>query len=78
MAARKRAKSARLKLPPVALAWPFAYSPSADGTKGLVRFAAHAPGPFDCMLEAKEKERALLRLRAALGRRSIRETDLNP
>jgi UV DNA damage repair endonuclease len=30
--------------------------------------------PFDCMLEAKEKDRALLRLRKALRRRGVIET----
>lgn len=42
----------------------------------LLAFAAIAPGPFDCMLEAKEKDRALLRLRRALARRGIVESDL--
>jgi UV DNA damage endonuclease len=32
--------------------------------------------PFDCMLEAKEKDRALLRLRTALAKRDIVEADL--
>lgn len=33
------------------------------------------PCPFDCMLEAKQKDRALLRLRAQLERRGIVESD---
>ncbi len=37
-------------------------------------FAALPPQPFDCMLEAKQKDRALLKLRAALRRRGIEET----
>lgn len=36
------------------------------------------PRPFDCMLEAKQKDRALLRLRAALAKRGIVESDLEP
>ena len=35
--------------------------------------AAVPPCPFDCMLEAKNKDRALLRLRAELQRRGIVE-----
>jgi UV DNA damage endonuclease len=34
------------------------------------------PQPFDCMLEAKQKDRALLRLRASLRARGIVERDL--
>ena len=34
-----------------------------------------APGPFDCMLEAKGKDRALLKLRDDLCRHGVRERD---
>jgi hypothetical protein len=42
----------------------------------LAFFEVLPPLPFDCMLEAKQKDRALLRLRAALRRRGVVETDL--
>jgi hypothetical protein len=32
--------------------------------------------PFDCMLEAKEKDRALLKLRADLRRHRVVEADI--
>jgi UV DNA damage endonuclease len=42
----------------------------------LAFFEVVPPRPFDCMLEAKQKDRALLRLRAALRRRGVMETDV--
>lgn len=43
----------------------------------FLAFLEVAPArPFDCMLEAKQKDRALLRLREALRRRGIVESDL--
>ncbi len=43
----------------------------------LMDFLRIAPAtPFDCMLEAKQKDRALLRLREELGMRGIVEADL--
>jgi UV DNA damage endonuclease len=44
----------------------------------LAFFDVLPPQPFDCMLEAKQKDRAVLRLRAALRRRGIVETDGTP
>lgn len=41
-------------------------------------FMQLAPAPFDCMLEAKQKDRALLRLRRQLQARGIAETDILP
>jgi UV DNA damage endonuclease len=41
-------------------------------------FAVLPAQPFDCMLEAKQKDRAVLRLRTALRRHGIVETDLMP
>ena len=44
--------------------------------RDVLSFLKVAPRvPFDCMLEAKEKERALLRLRDELTARGIVETD---
>jgi UV DNA damage endonuclease len=62
-------------------------SQAADGPPGahaeyikpadaVAFFKALPPQPFDCMLEAKQKDRALLKLRAALRRRAIVETDV--
>ncbi len=42
----------------------------------LAMFAVCPDAPFDCMLEAKEKDRALLKLRADLRRNGVIETDL--
>jgi UV DNA damage endonuclease len=42
-------------------------------------FLAISPAaPFDCMLEAKQKDRALLQLRADLTRRNVIEADIAP
>ena len=42
----------------------------------MLAFMAVAPGPFDCMLEAKQKDRAVLRLRRQLQRHGVAETDI--
>jgi UV DNA damage repair endonuclease len=42
----------------------------------LAFFAVTPPQPFDCMLEAKEKDRALLKLRAELRTRGVAEAAL--
>ena len=46
--------------------------------RDMLAFLAVAPGPFDCMLEAKQKDRAVLRLRKELARRGIVESDASP
>ncbi len=53
-----------------------AHADFIDPADARAFFAATPPHPFDCMLEAKEKDRALLKLRAALRRRGILESDL--
>lgn len=53
-----------------------AHAPCID-VRDAVRLLEIAPAvPFDCMLEAKEKDRALLKLRDELCARGIVETDL--
>lgn len=42
----------------------------------MLAFMKLAPGAFDCMLEAKQKDRALLRLRRQLARLRIVEADV--
>jgi UV DNA damage endonuclease len=42
----------------------------------LAFFDVLPPPPFDCMLEAKGKDRALLKLRVALRKRGVLETDV--
>ena len=42
----------------------------------MLSFLSVAPAPFDCMLEAKQKDRALLRLRRQLEKRGIIERDV--
>jgi UV DNA damage endonuclease len=42
----------------------------------LAFFAVTPPAPFDCMLEAKEKDRAVLKLRAELRTRGVTEATL--
>ena len=60
---------------------------AADGPAGahadfvdvadLVAFVEHTPSrPFDCMLEAKQKDRALLQLRRQMAVRGLREAAL--
>jgi UV DNA damage endonuclease len=64
-------------------------SQAADGPAGahadfvavadaLAFFECLPRHPFDCMLEAKRKDRAVLKLRTALRRRGIVETALRP
>jgi UV DNA damage endonuclease len=48
---------------------PGAHAPFVDVTDALAFFAVLPPRPFDCMLEAKEKDRAVLKLRADLAAR---------
>jgi UV DNA damage endonuclease len=54
---------------------PGAHADFVSVTDALAFFKVIPPEPFDCMLEAKQKDRAVLRLRAALRRRGIVETD---
>ena len=42
----------------------------------FVMFAVCPEAPFDCMLEAKEKDVALLKLRDDLRRKGVIESDL--
>ena len=45
--------------------------------RDLAAFVAHMPArPFDCMLEAKQKDRALLQLRREMAAHGVRETAL--
>jgi UV DNA damage endonuclease len=53
-----------------------AHADFIDVKDALAFFDALPPQPFDCMLEAKQKDRALLELRRALRKRGIVETDL--
>lgn len=55
---------------------PGAHADYIDPKDFLAFMDAAPPRPFDCMLEAKQKDRALLRLRAALRRRGIIEAHL--
>ena len=57
---------------------PGAHADFIDPSDALAFFEAAPQRPFDCMLEAKEKDRALLKLRAALRRRGVVEADLAP
>jgi len=57
-------------------ALPGAHAPFIDPADALACFAALPDRPFDCMLEAKEKDRALLRLRDDLRRRGVVEADV--
>jgi UV DNA damage endonuclease len=54
---------------------PGAHAADIKASDALAFFSALPPGPFDCMLEAKNKDRALLKLRTALRRRGIVESD---
>jgi UV DNA damage endonuclease len=53
-----------------------AHADFIDVADALAFFAVVPRQPFDCMLEAKQKDRALLKLRTALRRRGIMETDV--
>ena len=53
-----------------------AHADYVDVADALAFFEVVPLQPFDCMLEAKQKDRALLRLRAALRRRGVVEMDL--
>ena len=53
-----------------------AHADFIDPADALACFASLPPQSFDCMLEAKEKDRALLKLRADLRRLGIVERDL--
>ncbi len=55
---------------------PGAHAAFIDPADAMAFFAALPPAPFDCMLEAKEKDRALLKLRGDLRRRRILEADV--
>lgn len=55
---------------------PGAHAEFIDVADALAFFDALPPQPFDCMLEAKQKDRALLALRTALRRRRIVESDV--
>lgn len=55
---------------------PGAHADYIDVADALTFFKVVPPRAFDCMLEAKQKDRALLKLRAALRRRGVVETDL--
>jgi UV DNA damage endonuclease len=54
-----------------------AHADYIDVADALAFFAIIPPQPFDCMLEAKQKDRALLKLRTALARRGILESDVH-
>jgi UV DNA damage endonuclease len=53
-----------------------AHADFVDPADALAFFAVTPPQPFDCMLEAKEKDRALLKLRAQLRTRGVIEAAL--
>jgi UV DNA damage endonuclease len=55
---------------------PGAHADFVSVPDALAFFEALPPQPFDCMLEAKQKDRALLKLRAGLRRRGIVETGI--
>lgn len=55
-----------------------AHADFIDPADALACFATLPPHPFDCMLEAKEKDRALLKLRSALRTRGVVECDVGP
>jgi UV DNA damage endonuclease len=54
---------------------PGAHAEFIDPADALAFFAALPDAPFDCMLEAKQKDLALLRLRRNLAARGVRERD---
>jgi UV DNA damage endonuclease len=53
-----------------------AHADFIDVEDALAFFDALPRAPFDCMLEAKQKDRALLKLRADLRKHSVSEADL--
>jgi len=53
-----------------------AHADYIDIADALAFFEVMPAQPFDCMLEAKQKDRALLKLRADLRRRGVVETEL--
>lgn len=53
-----------------------AHADFIDPADALAFFAALPPEPFDCMLEAKEKDRALLKLREDLRGHGVMERDI--
>jgi len=55
---------------------PGAHARQVRAADALALFALCPDAPFDCMLEAKEKDRALLKLRADLRRSGVTESDL--
>jgi UV DNA damage endonuclease len=55
---------------------PGAHADYIDVNDALAFFAAAPPQPFDCMLEAKKKDLALLKLRTELRQRGIAELDV--
>ena len=55
---------------------PGAHAPYVRAADAVALFAVCPDAPFDCMLEAKEKDRALLKLRADLRRKGVIESDL--
>ena len=55
---------------------PGAHADYVDVCDMLAFLEVAPPRPFDCMLEAKQKDRALLRLRRQLHRAGIQESDL--
>lgn len=55
-----------------------AHAAFVNVSDALDLFDVLPPQPFDCMLEAKEKDRALLRLRGELAAAGIVEWDLQP
>lgn len=56
---------------------PGAHADFIQPADALNLFVALPGKPFDCMLEAKQKDRALLKLRADLRRRGVQETDIS-
>jgi UV DNA damage endonuclease len=57
---------------------PGAHAALIDPADALALFDVVPPQPFDCMLEAKDKDRALLKLREDLRRRGVVERDVPP
>jgi len=53
-----------------------AHAEFVDVADALAFFGVTPSQPFDCMLEAKQKDRAVLKLRAELRRRGVIEAAL--